>query len=118
MKHSTKNVTTKVPTLVLVKPDGGGVVGGYTNTPWASSGGYATADKAFLFALSGFGIASPCKMKLNGASGDAIERRHDFCAIFGGDRGSDDLLIRAAAGSTPTPPFAWETRTAADQPKK
>ncbi len=84
----------KGPTLVLFELTEGGVIGGYTNTSWANNGDYVSADKAFLFALSGFGITSPCKMKLKDTNGNAIERRADYGAIFGGNHG-DDLFMRA-----------------------
>ena len=61
-------VDTKGRTLLLIETTEGGVLGGYTNTPWCSlnPGEYECATKAFLFALSGFGLpmGSPCKMKL------------------------------------------------------
>eukprot|EP00986_Skeletonema_menzelii_P002384 scaffold647_cov150-Skeletonema_menzelii.AAC.31 len=54
----------KGPTFVIIETAEGGVIGGYTNTAWKQSSGWAFANKAFLFALSGFGLSSPCKMKL------------------------------------------------------
>jgi hypothetical protein len=77
-------------TLVLIETTEGGVVGGYTNVSWHSDppGTYQCANKAFLFALSGFGTDSPCKMKLK----DEDDARAMYCGsefgpIFG--RGND-----------------------------
>jgi hypothetical protein len=74
--HSRCN--NKGRTIVIIETAEGGVVGGYTNTAWrnttAGVSSYDYADKAFLFALSGFGLSSPCKMKLVGES--------DQCAIY------------------------------------
>ena len=56
-------------TVVIIETTEGEVIGGYTNTSWFSStGSWACADKAFIFALSGFGLSSPCKMNLMNAS--------------------------------------------------
>jgi len=51
-------------TLSVIEKSDGYVFGGYSNTPWKSTGSYQVANKAFLFTLSGGDIASPCKMKL------------------------------------------------------
>eukprot|EP00984_Skeletonema_dohrnii_P007466 scaffold2705_cov140-Skeletonema_dohrnii-CCMP3373.AAC.4 len=76
---------SKGPTIVIIETTEGGVIGGYTNTAWTSRSGYAYADKAFLFALSGFGLLSPCKMKLKNASqqGYAIYNYSPSGPIFG-----------------------------------
>ena len=56
---------SKGPTVVLIETTEGGVIGGYTNTAWSTgTSDWAFANKAFLFALSGFGLSAPCKMKL------------------------------------------------------
>jgi hypothetical protein len=57
------NCDNKGCTLTIIETTDGKVFGGYSNTPWSSSGGHTAANKAFLFALSGSGISSPCKMK-------------------------------------------------------
>jgi hypothetical protein len=44
-----------------------------------STGVYKVANKAFLFALSGGGISSPCKMKLKDAN-------HQFAIYCGNGR--------------------------------
>ena len=51
-------------TLTVIETTCGKVFGGYSNTAWSSTRGYKGANQAFLFALSGGGISSPCKMKL------------------------------------------------------
>ena len=78
----------KGPTVVIIKSVEGGVIGGYTNTSWSNStnGRYSSANKAFLFALSGFGLSSPCKMKLRSDSLFAI---FDY-ALYGPTFGSED----------------------------
>jgi hypothetical protein len=85
-------------TIVIIETTEGGVVGGYTNTAWKSPGSrakgsrgsygsYGYANKAFLFSLSGFGLSSPCKMKLkNAASGQyAIYHYFNCGPTFGND---------------------------------
>jgi len=42
---------SKGPTVVIVETKSGNVFGGYTYTSWASSGGYASSTKGFLFQL-------------------------------------------------------------------
>eukprot|EP00984_Skeletonema_dohrnii_P030066 scaffold21178_cov98-Skeletonema_dohrnii-CCMP3373.AAC.6 len=59
-------------TLVLIETTEG-VVGGYSNTDWDGEIGFSSADKAFIFVLSGFDLTSPCKRKLKNAD--------DECAI-------------------------------------
>eukprot|EP00984_Skeletonema_dohrnii_P007468 scaffold2705_cov140-Skeletonema_dohrnii-CCMP3373.AAC.6 len=74
----------KGPTLVIIETAEGGVIGGYTNTAWRSSNNPASANKAFLFALSGFGLLSPCKMKLkNASSHNAIYNYSSYGPVFG-----------------------------------
>jgi hypothetical protein len=57
-------------TLTVIETTCGKVIGGYSNTAWSSASVWTGtgANKAFLFALSGGGILSPCKMKLNDAN--------------------------------------------------
>ena len=75
----------KGPTLVLIETVEGGVLGGYTNTSWKSHNGkYANGDKAFLFALSGFELSSPCKMKMkNGTSCYSTYHNRKYGPVFG-----------------------------------
>mmetsp|Transcript_19222 Transcript_19222/g.32423 ORF Transcript_19222/g.32423 Transcript_19222/m.32423 type:complete len:625 (-) Transcript_19222:162-2036(-) len=75
----------KGPTLILIETVEGGVLGGYTNTSWQSHNGkYAYGDKAFLFALSGFELSSPCKMKLkNGSSCKSTYHNRKYGPVFG-----------------------------------
>ena len=75
-------------TLTIIETTDGLVIGGYTNTAWASRNSNATANKAFLFALSGSDVASPCKMKLkNPNDAYAIGNYSSYGPIFG--RGND-----------------------------
>jgi hypothetical protein len=55
-------------TLTVIETTCGKVIGGYSNTAWSSTTGRTRASKAFLFALSGGGVSSPCKMKLKNAN--------------------------------------------------
>jgi hypothetical protein len=55
-------------TLTVIETTCGKVIGGYSNSTWSSASVWTSANKAFLFALSGGGISSPCKMKLNDAN--------------------------------------------------
>ncbi|KAL7543241.1 hypothetical protein ACHAWF_007348 [Thalassiosira exigua] len=71
-------------TLTIIETTDGHVVGGYTNNPWTSYGSYRVANKAFLFALSGQGIASPCKVNLKNAGGtNAIYDDNSYGPTFG-----------------------------------
>ena len=71
-------------TLTVVETISGNEFGGYSNTAWSSTGGYARANKAFLFALSGGSILSPCKMKLKDANYKcAIYCGNNYGQIFG-----------------------------------
>jgi hypothetical protein len=58
------NCDNKGCTLTIIELTDGAIIGGYSNTSWSCSNHYSVADKAFLFALSGKSIWSPCKMKL------------------------------------------------------
>eukprot|EP00985_Skeletonema_marinoi_P010749 scaffold5048_cov83-Skeletonema_marinoi.AAC.1 len=74
----------KGPTLVLIETIEGGIVGGYTNMSWQSySGKYETADKAFVFVLSGFDISSSCKMKKKDESVNSIYHYYQDGPVFG-----------------------------------
>ena len=66
-------------TLTVIKTTWGKEFGGYSNTAWSSTGGCVRANKAFLFALSGGGISSPCKMKLM----DANDVWAIYCSNYG-----------------------------------
>eukprot|EP00986_Skeletonema_menzelii_P005186 scaffold1837_cov124-Skeletonema_menzelii.AAC.4 len=72
------------PTLTVFELDEGEgcVIGGYTNTPWQSTSALMTANKAFLFALEGFGITSPIKMTLKDANGIAVQSYPGHGPIF------------------------------------
>jgi hypothetical protein len=65
-------------TLAVIETACGKVIGGYSNTAWSSIGAWAGANKAFLFALSGVGISSPCKMKMK------LKNANDPYAIYCG----------------------------------
>ena len=90
------------PTLIVLKTEQDHVLGGYTNTPWQSSGiylaangGLMKANKAFLFALQGFGITSPIKMTLKDADGYAIHGNKDYGPIFGNNNFCDMFIKEA-----------------------
>ena len=72
----------------------GKIIGGYSNTAWSSTGVYKVANKAFLFALSGDGISSPCKMKLM----DANDIHAILCTNSCGPYfdGGDDMYVRGS----------------------
>mmetsp|Transcript_34276 Transcript_34276/g.60254 ORF Transcript_34276/g.60254 Transcript_34276/m.60254 type:complete len:599 (-) Transcript_34276:206-2002(-) len=71
-------------TLTVIETTCGFVFGGYSNTPWTSSTGWSSANKAFLFVLSGSDITSPCKMKLKNANdGHAVHRESSYGPYFG-----------------------------------
>jgi hypothetical protein len=77
-------------TLTVLETTCGKVFGGYSNTAWLSTGDDKVANKAFLFALSGGGVSSPCKMKLKNAN----DKRAVFCNIFLGPVfGNDDMCV-------------------------
>jgi hypothetical protein len=72
-------------TLTVIETTCGKVIGGYSNTAWLSASVWTSANKAFLFALSGGGISSPCKMKLNDANDvHAIYCGSGYGPTFGG----------------------------------
>ena len=76
----------KGPTITIIETTAGDIVGGYTNTSWDHGSRCAVANKAFLFALSGFGISSPLKMELKDKCNNrAIDNR--FGPAFGGRDG-------------------------------
>jgi hypothetical protein len=80
-------------TLTVIETTCGKVFGGYSNTAWSSTGCYYGANKAFLFALPGGSISSPCKMKLKNANDNyAIYCGNgNTCGpSFGGD---DDMTV-------------------------
>jgi hypothetical protein len=77
-------------TLTVIETTCGKIIGGYSNTAWSSTGVYKVANKAFLFALSGDGISSPCKMKLKNANDEyAIHCGSAYGPVFGNDNGCD-----------------------------
>jgi hypothetical protein len=86
-------------TITIIETNNGGIVGGYTDAAWVSKtyGDYLHANKAFLFAVSGFGLSSPCKLKMkNNSSATAIYCQTIHGPTFGGGH---DLLVN---GSTVT----------------
>jgi hypothetical protein len=77
-------------TLTVIETTCGKVFGGYSNTAWLSTGRFKGANQAFLFALSGGGILSSCKMKLKNAN----DKRAVFCNNFLGPVfGDDDMYV-------------------------
>eukprot|EP00984_Skeletonema_dohrnii_P034577 scaffold33595_cov95-Skeletonema_dohrnii-CCMP3373.AAC.2 len=85
-----KHCDRRGPTLAVIETAAGDVAGGYTNISWHTPYGrrHMQANKAFLFALSGFGISSPCKMELEDKDNErAIEYNSDFGPAFGGKDG-------------------------------
>jgi hypothetical protein len=102
------NCDNKGFTLTIIETTDGKVIGGYSNTPWSSSGNgnYSGANKAFLFELSGSGIseddddedddyASPCKMKLEECLSDqcAIFNHSSFGPTFDGD---NEMIVQGS----------------------
>jgi len=88
------NCDNKGCTLTIIETTDGKVFGGYSNTPWSSSGGYTAANKAFLFELPGSGISSPCKMKLRGVNDQyAIYNRSSNGPVFGGGH---DMFVQGS----------------------
>jgi hypothetical protein len=73
-------------TLTVIKTTCGKIIGGYSNTSWSRHNHcYASAKKAFLFALPGGGILSPCKMKLKDENNQrAIYCGSEYGPAFGG----------------------------------
>jgi hypothetical protein len=80
-------------TLTIIETTDGKVIGGYSNTPWSSSGNWTAANKAFLFELSGSGISSPCKMKLNGLRDQHAIYSSSYGPTFGGGH---DMLVQGS----------------------
>jgi hypothetical protein len=90
----------KGQTVVMIETTEGGVVGGYTNTAWKSQGGYTSANKAFLFAMSGFGLSSPVKMKLRNTGSYAIYNHfNNSLPIFGNGNHQHDLKVNTSSSS-------------------
>eukprot|EP00984_Skeletonema_dohrnii_P027405 scaffold16953_cov79-Skeletonema_dohrnii-CCMP3373.AAC.1 len=81
-----QNCDRRGPTLTVIETVAGDIAGGYNNSYWSPYGGrHAQANKAFLFALSGFGISSPCKMELKDKDNKrAIEYKSALGPAFGG----------------------------------
>jgi hypothetical protein len=80
-------------TLTVIETTCGIVFGGYSNTAWSSTNYFKKAKKAFLFALSGGGISSPCKMKLK----DANDKYAIYCdADFGPTYGYNDMVVNGS----------------------
>ncbi|KAL7544142.1 hypothetical protein ACHAWF_007527 [Thalassiosira exigua] len=72
-------------TLTVIETTDGFVLGGYTNTPWASGNESSTASKSFLFVISGSDVTCPCKMKLKSADdGYAVCHNSTYGPTFGG----------------------------------
>jgi len=75
------NCDNKGCTLTIIE---GKVIGGYSNTPWSSSGCWTAANKAFLFELSGSGISSQCKMNVRIVNEvEAIFNHSSYGPVFG-----------------------------------
>jgi hypothetical protein len=95
-------------TLTIIETTDGKVFGGYSNTPWSSSGDYSAANTAFLFALSGSGISSPCKMKLRGLNDQYAICNH---SLFGPVFGRGDMLVGSKSIVTLHPGNTYHTRS-------
>jgi hypothetical protein len=92
-----ENCDNKGRTLVLIKTEEG-VVGGYTSTSWDQcKEDVESDDKAFLFALSGFGISSPCKMKLKCLNDFALYNSSDYGPYFGKGYNGSDLSVEGSS---------------------
>ncbi|KAL7452499.1 hypothetical protein ACHAWC_005724 [Mediolabrus comicus] len=81
-------------TITIIETNKGNVVGGYTNTAWESKGNYSYANKAFLFAMSGFGLSSPIKMKLQNPDDYAIYDDFNFGPLF--SNGYNDFTVNGS----------------------
>jgi len=80
-------------TLSLIETTDGLVVGGYSNTPWESKKGWQSANRAFLFALSGGGLTTPVKLHLKDPNdGHAVYHRSPWGPAFGGGRTRPDRI--------------------------
>ncbi len=102
-KCDGKGDSDKNRTLVIIETTEGGIVGGYSNAPWSSSmsGYFETADKAFLFVLSGFNVLSPCKIKLREYQEDsAIYCYEELGPSFGHDLDVDKSFVRLNMGAS------------------
>ncbi|KAL7547270.1 hypothetical protein ACHAWF_010591 [Thalassiosira exigua] len=88
------------PTLTVIETADGYVLGGYTNTPWASVGCYRPAGDAFLFVLSGDDATRPRKMKLkNARDRDAVWHSPGQGPTFGaGDLRAEGSDVRVSFG--------------------
>lgn len=92
-------------TLLVIETIEGYIVGGYTNSDWASSedpmssvGCWSKANKSFLFALSGFDLASPCKMDLRNKNvKHAIYNCSQYGAAFGGGCQQCDMKVTGSS---------------------
>ncbi|KAL7550579.1 hypothetical protein ACHAWF_013797 [Thalassiosira exigua] len=82
-------------TLTIIETTDGCILGGYSTTPWASSGGFRPSNNAFLFVLSYGGGSSPCKMKLkNPEDSNAVYFHESAYGIAFGQKG--DLTVRGS----------------------
>jgi hypothetical protein len=87
-------------TLTVIETTCGKVFGGYSNTAWLSAGGFKSANKAFLFALSAGGILSPGKMKLKDANNEkAVFCNNSVGPVFG--VGNDIIMNGSKVGLRP-----------------
>lgn len=92
-------------TLLVIETIEGHIVGGYTNSDWASSedpmssvGCWSKANKSFLFALSGFDLSSPCKMDLRNKNvKHAIYNCSQYGAAFGGGCQQCDMKVTGSS---------------------
>ena len=81
-------------TLTVIETTCGKIIGGYSNTAWSGTAGWTRANKAFLFALSGVGISSPCKMKLKNANDEyAVYCGKSHGPLFGYCSGHHDMYV-------------------------
>jgi hypothetical protein len=88
-------------TLTVIETTCGKIIGGYSNTAWSGTCGWTSASKAFLFALSGDGISSPCKMKLKNANDEkAIYCAFGFGPAFGSGHVVDGSNVRLYGGNS------------------
>ena len=96
------------PTLTVVETTDGHVIGGYSNTSWKSTGGWESANEAFLFALSGDGLAGPVKLELKDRDdGRAIFCNSMLCPCFG-----NNLCVHLVAERVSSHPDDSYKRTA------
>ncbi|MCQ2821218.1 MAG: TLD domain-containing protein [archaeon] len=76
-----KNCDNKGPTLVVVKPANGGIIGGYTEKPWGGKGSHINDPKSWVFNLDK-------KKKFEAISGDGIYSDPTMGPIFEGENNS------------------------------